>query len=62
MRTRGNDEVQVIDLGDDLEFEVLPWAGTDELTCNMEDVPTDNSNLVVKVRSSLYYPLLWFTP
>ena len=50
--------MQVIDLGDDLEFEVLPWAGADELTCNMEDVPTDNSNLVVKVRSSLYCPLL----
>ena len=48
--------VQVIDLGDDLEFEVLPWAATDELTCNMEDVPTDNSNLVVKVCLCLYCP------
>jgi len=39
----------VIDLGDDMSFTVLPSdAGQDSLSCNMPDVPTDGSNLVVK--------------
>ena len=41
--------MQVIDLGDDMHFEVLPRAERDELSCNMEDVPTDESNLVIRV-------------
>ncbi len=41
--------VQVIDLGDEMEFERLPGASKDELTCNVADVPTDGSNLVIKV-------------
>ena len=40
----------VIDLGDDMDFTLLPENATaDELTCNMEGVPTDDSNLVIKV-------------
>ena len=43
--------VQVIDLGDTMEFALLPPdAQQDELTCNMEGVPTDESNLVIKAR------------
>lgn len=39
----------VIDLGDDMAFEELAGtADADVLTCNMEGVPTDESNLVVK--------------
>jgi len=39
----------VIDLGDQMSFEALPEDATeDELTCNMEGVPTDSSNLVIK--------------
>lgn len=39
-----------IDLGDQMSFEMLPASATeDELTCNMEGVPTDSSNLVIKV-------------
>jgi 4-diphosphocytidyl-2-C-methyl-D-erythritol kinase len=39
----------VIDLGDDMDFELLPeGAAADALTCDMPDVPTDGSNLVVK--------------
>jgi len=41
---------QVIDMGDDMHFEVLPGATNDELVCNMEGVPLDDSNLVIKVR------------
>lgn len=40
----------VVDLGDDMEFEELAGtAATDALSCNMEGVPTDDSNLVIKV-------------
>lgn len=39
----------VIDLGDDMAFDELPrGAAADQLTCNMEGVPTDESNLVIK--------------
>lgn len=39
----------VIDLGDDMSFTLLPAGSTsDHLTCNMPDVPTDDSNLVIK--------------
>ena len=39
----------VIDLGDDMTFSFLPaGANQDALTCNVPDVPTDASNLVVK--------------
>lgn len=41
--------LQVIDLGDDMHFELLPDAKADELSCSMPDVPTDGSNLVIKV-------------
>ena len=41
----------VIDLGDGMEFETLPeGAERDVLTCDMDGVPTDDSNLVIKVR------------
>ena len=41
--------VQVIDLGDTMEFALLPpGAQQDELTCDMEGVPTDERNLVIK--------------
>jgi hypothetical protein len=36
-------------MGDDMHFEVLPGAEKDELICNMEGVPLDDSNLVIKV-------------
>lgn len=40
----------VIDLGDNMTFTPLPAsAEADELTCNVEGVPTDDSNLVIKV-------------
>jgi len=39
----------VIDLGDTMTFEALPDGATkDILTCDMEGVPTDGSNLVIK--------------
>lgn len=39
----------VIDLGDDMSFTLLPpGSGSDQLTCNVPDVPTDASNLVIK--------------
>ncbi|KAL4434604.1 hypothetical protein ABPG77_002727 [Micractinium sp. CCAP 211/92] len=39
----------VIDLGDDMGFEELAGtAAADALTCNMEGVPIDESNLVIK--------------
>ncbi|KAL4856745.1 Isocitrate lyase [Chlorella vulgaris] len=39
----------VIDLGDDMSFEELAGtASADVLTCNMDGVPTDDSNLVIK--------------
>ena len=37
----------VIDLGDTLTFEETSGS-SDELTCNVADVPTDNSNLVLR--------------
>ena len=34
-----------------MDFTLLPESATaDELTCNMVGVPTDKSNLVIKVR------------
>ena len=43
--------VQVIDLGDTMDFALLPPdRQQDELTCDMEGVPTDESNLVLKAR------------
>lgn len=52
----------VIDLGDDMAFEELAGTATaDVLSCNMEGVPTDESNLVIKVRGADGLPavLLW---
>lgn len=43
----------MIDLGDDMVFERLPGATRDELSCNVADVPTDDSNLVIKARKWL---------
>lgn len=42
--------MQVIDLGDDMEFTLLP-AGTssDKLLCSDPTIPHDDSNLVIKV-------------
>ena len=45
--------LQVIDLGDSMDFTVLPGSQQDSLTCNMEGVPTDDSNLVIKVGKPL---------
>lgn len=43
----------MIDLGDDMAFEELAGTATaDVLSCNMEGVPTDESNLVIKVRGA----------
>lgn len=43
----------MIDLGDDMAFEELAGTATaDVLSCNMEGVPTDESNLVIKVRGT----------
>lgn len=39
----------MIDLGDDMHFEVLSGGKEDTLECNMADVPTDRSNLVLRV-------------
>lgn len=39
----------MIDLGDSMDFTLKPGADEDTLTCNMEGVPTDSSNLVIKV-------------
>ena len=51
--------VQVIDLGDTMEFALLPpGAQQDELTCNMEGVPIDESNLVIKA-SLIFDFCLW---
>jgi 4-diphosphocytidyl-2-C-methyl-D-erythritol kinase len=45
----------VIDLGDDMSFEELAGtAAADVLTCNMDGVPTDESNLVIKVCCCLH--------
>ncbi|KAK9909338.1 hypothetical protein WJX75_000742 [Coccomyxa subellipsoidea] len=38
----------VIDLGDSMEFAPVAGSGSDELTCNVADIPTDGSNLVIK--------------
>lgn len=46
----------MIDLGDTLVFEPLAGAEEDRLTCNMEGVPTDKSNLVIKVPPSVPRP------
>ena len=40
--------LQVIDLGDSMDFTPLPGAASDELTCSVADIPTDRSNLVIK--------------
>ena len=43
-------EPQVIDLGDDMEFTKLgPDATADKLTCSDPTIPSDGSNLVIKV-------------
>lgn len=42
----------VIDLGDPMRFEMLPPTATqDVLTCSDTTIPTDASNLVIKVRN-----------
>lgn len=41
--------IQVIDLGDSMDFAPVAGSGSDELTCNIADIPTDGSNLVIKV-------------
>lgn len=39
----------VIDLGDDMGFSLRSaGSGVDTLACNVEDIPTDSSNLVIK--------------
>lgn len=43
--------MQVIDLGDDMDFELLPEGATkDTLVCSDPTIPSDDSNLVIKVR------------
>ena len=45
----------VIDLGDQMRFTLLPDAvEKDELSCDMEGVPTDDSNLVIKASVSTW--------
>jgi hypothetical protein len=40
----------VIDLGDDMEFSLLPaGAASDTLICSDPTIPHDDSNLVIKV-------------
>jgi len=40
----------VIDLGDDMQFKVLPaGASADTLVCSDPTIPHDDSNLVIKV-------------
>lgn len=42
--------VQVIDLGDDMEFTLLPaGSSSDVLVCSDPTIPHDDSNLVIKV-------------
>lgn len=41
---------QVIDLGDDMSFSTLPeGSAADKLTCSDPTIPSDGSNLVIKV-------------
>jgi len=47
---------QVIDLGDTMTFSTIPGQA-DALTCDMEGVPTDASNLVIKVCGCAQFPL-----
>jgi hypothetical protein len=43
--------LQVIDLGDDMQFTKLPSGATaDNLVCSDPTIPHDDSNLVIKVR------------
>lgn len=45
--------MQVIDLGDDMEFSLLPaGASSDTLICSDPTIPHDDSNLVIKVWGS----------
>lgn len=39
---------QAVGFGDTLELKVLDGADNDEFTCNMEGVPTDETNLVIR--------------
>lgn len=41
--------LQVIDLGDQMEFEKDPYATHDTLICSDPTIPSDDSNLVIKV-------------
>jgi 4-diphosphocytidyl-2C-methyl-D-erythritol kinase len=46
--------LQVIDLGDDMQFSKLPAGATaDKLVCSDPTIPHDDSNLVIKVRQHL---------
>ena len=52
------DAAQVIDLGDSMGFALLPeGAGKDQLTCSDPTIPSDDSNLVIKVREAAPYTL-----
>lgn len=44
--------LQVIDLGDRMEFEKDPYATRDTLICSDPTIPSDDSNLVIKVREA----------
>ncbi len=47
----------VIDLGDQMRFTLLPESTErDELSCDMEGVPTDETNLVIKVDTQTKSP------
>ena len=49
----GTAYTQVIDLGDDMEFDLLPeGAAKDVLECSDPTIPSDDSNLVIKVGST----------
>jgi hypothetical protein len=54
--------VQVIDLGDDMEFTLLPaGSSSDVLVCSDPTIPHDDSNLVIKVggRATIAGVLIW---
>lgn len=45
---------QVIDLGDAMEFTPTPYATADTLECSDPTIPSDDRNLVIKVRQEAH--------
>ena len=40
-------------MGDDMHFQVLSNTASDQLQCSAPDLPTDGTNLVIKVKTDL---------